>query len=100
MIDPGDSIERSFREVTARSIEDDVDKQKLRKMCERALGGGKDECLEEDEPRIFRIEDTYLKIVGIFGFPEEFIRASLIKNECNYCTATYYFLQSDQDYSK
>lgn len=43
MIDPGDSIDRSFREVTARSIEDDVDKQKLWKMCEKALGGMKDD---------------------------------------------------------
>lgn len=100
MIDPGDSIDKSFREVTAWSIEDDVDKQKLRKMCEKALGGLKDDPLEDEEPQIFQIDDKYLKIVTSFGYPEEYIRSSLIKNECNYCTSTYYLLQSDQDYSK
>lgn len=39
-----------------------------------------------------------MKTLISFGYPDDYIQNCLWKNECNYCTSTYYLLQADQNY--
>ena len=42
-------------------------------------------------------EETVAEVVR-FGYPREYVVQSLLANEANYCTASYYLLNQDQNY--
>lgn len=46
----------------------------------------------------FVIEEDVVEKVVQYGYPNEYVVRSLLENEANYCTATYYLLKQDQNY--
>lgn len=116
-----DSLDSSFKESTLKSMEEDQKrKQSHQFFTEEDEDEGEDhmrrmkELLQVDkydEKELNRMDtDTSHynfildeKIVDAtcqFGYPREYVIKSLKNNEANYCTAAYYLLGTDQDYSK
>ena len=46
----------------------------------------------------FVVEEETVAEVVRFGYPREYVVQSLLANEANYCTASYYLLNQDQNY--
>jgi hypothetical protein len=46
---------------------------------------------------LINLDHEIVNKVMIFGYPEDFIIKSLNANDGNYCAATYYLLNSDQN---
>ena len=44
------------------------------------------------------LDETRLKTLVDFGYPEEYVRFCLLENEACYCLAGYYLLGEDQNY--
>jgi hypothetical protein len=62
------------------------------------VGKGQKRAAEDFMNYYIRINEKIIDRVGLFGFPEKYIRKCIEENLNNHCTSSYYLLCMDQNY--